>query len=188
MWPQLAPQEARAWQFGRGAAAAATTLTLGLVLLWPAPAQARPALGMDDMHGTVRIDNDTERGLFKSLRCQCGCPDDLLSTCSCGDAEAARDRLRAKLALGETKEQILEEYQHEFGTAALSVPPNTGALRAIYAVPLVAIFGGAVGLAVTILRWRTKRGSATTLAPGKTGNPRDDYDARLDDELKDLDG
>jgi cytochrome c-type biogenesis protein CcmF len=192
MWPQLAPQEARAWQFARGAAAAATIVTLGLlVALWPASAFAAPE-GMDDMHGTVRIDNETERGIFKSLRCQCGCPDDLLSTCSCGDAERARDRLRAKLALGETKEQIIEEYQHEFGTAALSVPPNSGALRAIYAVPLVAIFGGAVGLAATIVRWRTKSRTKVAAAETSGGTPpsrkQDDYDARLDDELKDLDG
>jgi cytochrome c-type biogenesis protein CcmF len=190
MWPQLAPQESRAWQFGRSAAAVTATLTIGLlVVFWPSAAFARPE-GMEDMHGTVRIDNDVERALFKALRCQCGCPDDLLSTCSCGDAEAARNRLRAKLALGETKEQILEEYQAEFGTAALSVPPNSGALRAIYAVPLVAIFGGAVGLAATIFRWRTRsRSTPTSIARGKTANPSvtDDYDARLDDELKDLD-
>jgi cytochrome c-type biogenesis protein CcmF len=192
MWPQLAPQEVRAWQFSRGAAAAATAATLGLlVVMWPSSALARPPpAGMDDMHGTVRIDNDLERSLFSSLKCQCGCPDDLLSTCSCAEAEAARNRLRERLALGATKDQLLEEYRQAYGTAALSVPPNSGALRAIYAVPLVAIFGGAVGLGVTVARWRHRH--RPDEAPTSTQSPstvaKDEYDARLDEELKDLDG
>jgi cytochrome c-type biogenesis protein CcmH/NrfF len=187
MWPQFAPSEARAWQFARGTAAAATTVTLGLVIaFWPASAQAQVQVrGMEDMHaGTVRIENDQERAVFKSLRCMCGCPDDLLSTCTCGDAESARAAIRVKLAQGETKDRILQEYQAQYGTAALSVPPNSGALRTIYAVPLVAIFGGAVALAATILRWRTRPRNQPA---GKPPSAKDDYDARLDDELRDLD-
>jgi len=52
--------------------------------------------------------------------------------------------------------------------------------------------GGAVGLGLTVRRWQARSASrnakalrSDTLAvPAK----RDEYDARLDDELKDLDG
>ena len=190
MWPQLQPQESRAWQFARGSAAVATSLTLGIILaLLPAPAMAQE--GMADMHsGTVRIDNDKERSLFGTLKCTCGCPDDLLSTCTCETANASRNELRAKLAQGETKEQIVEEYQREYGMASVAIPPNSGAMRAIYVVPLVAFFGGAVGLGVTVAKWRgrSRRASAESSMLPRAAEKRDAYDDRLDEELKDLDG
>ena len=192
MWPQLAPDESRVWAFGRAFAGVATSVALGLLLaLMPAPAYAQS--GMDDMHShTIRIDNEHERDIFGSLRCMCGCPRDLLSTCSCESAEAAREQIRREISAGMTKEQILLGYQKVHGTSALAVPPDTGALRAIYAVPLVAFLGGAVGLGLTVRRWQARSASrnakalrSDTLAvPAK----RDEYDARLDDELKDLDG
>ncbi len=199
LWPQLQPQESRVWQFARGSAAVATSVTLGLAIaILPAPAYAQRGattpMTTGEMTGTVRIDNDNERALFGALRCMCGCARDLLSTCSCGPAEAMRDELRGKIARGETNEQIIAEYQAEFGVEALAIPPNTGALRAIYAVPLVAILAGAVGLGVTVARWRGKSlspaaAAATTSAPDSGARPpEDEYDARLDAELKDLDG
>ena len=59
---------------------------------------------------------------------------------------------------GETRDQILAEYEAEYGPEALAVPPNSGAMRMIWAVPVVGVALGAFGL------------------------------ARLDDELKDIDG
>ena len=76
--------------------------------------------------GTVRIETDTERFIFGSLRCMCGtCARDLLSTCTCETAEEARDNIRAKLLAGEARDQIIAEYAAEFGPEALAVPPNT---------------------------------------------------------------
>jgi cytochrome c-type biogenesis protein CcmH/NrfF len=141
-----------------------------------------------------------ERALFGALRCMCGgCPRDLLSTCGCSagprNAEETRAALREKMAQGETNEQIIEEYRQQYGVEALAIPPNTGALRAIYVAPLVAIFGGAVALGVTVARWRARgvKGKmaldeAAARAAGGAPKARDEYDARLDEELKDLDG
>src|SRR6185437_6126757 len=139
MWPQLAPEESRAWAFARGGAAIATSILMGiLIAAMPAPAwaetgQAAAAPRHLDHTGTVRL-NPGESALFSRLRCTCGCRkgEDLLSLCSCAEADDRRDMIRAKLAKGETEEQILDEYVDEFGKDALSVPPNTGALRAIY--------------------------------------------------------
>jgi cytochrome c-type biogenesis protein CcmF len=180
MWPQLALEESRFWAYGRSFAGIATSVSVGLS-------------GMDDMHShTIRIDNDLERDIFGSLRCSCGCPRDLLSTCSCETAEAAREEIRKEMASGMTKEQILLAYEKAWGQASLAVPPNTGALRAIYAVPLLAIAGGAVGLGITVRRWKARSAARVTAASlADKGAPlakRDEYDARLDDELKDLDG
>jgi cytochrome c-type biogenesis protein CcmH/NrfF len=141
--------------------------------------------------GTVHIENDLERSVFGSLRCMCGtCARDLLSTCTCETAEEARTAIRAKLKAGETRDQVLAEYQAEYGSDAMAVPPNHGLLRAIWAVPVFGIAVGAVGLARMMKRWRMPGGGPTDTAPvagGPTGVTPDVYDARLDEELKHLD-
>ena len=125
--------------------------------------------------------------MFGALRCMCGtCARDLLSTCTCETAEEARQKIRAKLKAGEDRDQILAEYSAQYGTDGLSVPPNRGALRAIWAVPVLGIGLGAVGLARLVKSWRL--GSVPAGAIDSVKAPRDVYDTRLDDELKDLDG
>jgi cytochrome c-type biogenesis protein CcmF len=197
MWPQLEPQESRVWAFARGSAGVATSITLGLVIaLLPAPALAQSS----SLHaGTVEMKNDTEKQIFGALRCMCGgCERLPLSMCACQPADEARAELRAKLTKGESAEQIISEYRLAYGPDALTVPPNTGAMRAIYAVPIVGIFGGAVALGTTLKRWlRRSPGGPGGAASGSNGGvppkatkPQGDpdaYDARLDDELKDLD-
>lgn len=204
MWPELEREESRAWGFARsGMATAASTLLsliLGLILAL-APARAY-ADGTSSLHaGTVRIENPKEKELFASLRCMCGtCARDLLSTCACGTADDARAELRAKLQAGMSPAEIIEAYAKEHGTESLSVPPNTGALRAIYLVPLTLIACAGIGMGVVVARWRKPPGgpppssgaggsSGTKPAKGaETGKADDGYDARLDEELKDLDG
>jgi hypothetical protein len=94
------------------------------------------------------------------------------------------------MARGESPEQIILEYQKAFGVEASSRSLRTaGAMRAIYAVPIVAIVGGAVGSASPSQVAEGGAGSHVAAANprGPARTPRDDYDARLDDELKDLD-
>ena len=85
----------------------------------------------------------------------------------------------------------------EFGTASLAIPPNTGVMRAIYAVPIVALVGTGLGLGVLLRRWRSNDGPPPPGGTGGTKTPgpdapadgkRDAYDDRIDAELKDLDG
>ena len=162
--------------------------------------------------GSVHIDDMKEKHLFSQLRCMCGtCARELLSSCACSTADATRDRMRTRLAKGETVDQIIDEYVKEYGTASLAIPPNQGAMRLIYVAPVVALVGGGIGLAVVLRRWRANAGTrdgaegaaevADASAPKKKkgakkdadadaskGEGPDDYDARIDAELKDLDG
>lgn len=82
----------------------------------------------------VTIASDLEREIFSSLRCACGCPrgpQDLLSTCACGFAEAARTKIREQLSAGMNKEQIVAAYVQAHGTRSLAAPqasdPQTAA-------------------------------------------------------------
>jgi cytochrome c-type biogenesis protein CcmF len=189
MWPQLELGESRVWAGTRAVAATAASVLLGIMLA------ATPAAHAQDMshEGTVHIENDSERALFSKLRCMCGgCARDLLSTCPCSAfAEPERERIRAKLRAGETHEQIIEEYVAENGQDSIVIPPNHGVFRTIYAVPVGGAVLGAFGLARMLRRWRgkvTRNPQPAVAGNGAEGHPRDPYDARLDDELKDLDG
>jgi cytochrome c-type biogenesis protein CcmF len=198
MWPQFEFGESRVWAGARGVAATAASVMLGIMLAATptARAQTPPAPAMPAMPqgtGTVHIENTGERAIFGALRCMCGCAGDTLSTCTCSSAEEARGKIREKLKAGEKADEIIAEYAAEYGSDAYAVPPNRGALRAIFIVPVVAISLGAVGLAGILRRWRGTRGPSThsESAPGARTASRpasDAYDARLDDELKDLDG
>jgi cytochrome c-type biogenesis protein CcmF len=197
MWPQLEFGESRVWAGARGLAATAASVTLGIMLAATPTARAQ---GTSSLHsGTVHIENDLERGIFEHLRCMCGgCERLPLSSCGCSTAEDARERVREKIRAGETREQILQEYasadwplspgEQVHGADSVNIPANRGVLRAIYVVPVVAITVGGAGLARLMRRWR--RGGSEPNQRGKgesPAEPRDAYDARLDDELKDLD-
>jgi hypothetical protein len=116
-----------------------------------------------------------------------------------------------RLARGETPESIIDDYVKENGTASLAIPPNSGVMRSIYAVPIVALVGTGVALAVVLRRWRSNAtqspehgnkvaapdagggggggGGKKTDAPvAGESKKRDAYDDRIDAELKDLDG
>jgi cytochrome c-type biogenesis protein CcmH len=148
--------------------------------------------------GTVGIENPTEHQLFHSLLCTCGCPRETLGTCTCGFAHARRSELRTELAAGKSIETIQASYVERFGTEALAVPPNTGSMRALYAVPIGLFLAGGVVVVVALRRWRKRGGGdgdppAGGAAGGKRSGgkgkppPRDAYDEKLDDELKRLD-
>jgi cytochrome c-type biogenesis protein CcmF len=188
MWPQFEPEESRAWAYVRSGTAVAASVTLGIVLaLLPVPAFAQSSSAHA---GIVELRNEKERDVFQSLRCMCGgCQRLPLSECACGDFAAEREEIRKEIASGMSKDAILAAYQEKWGQDGLTVPPNRGALRAIYLFPLSAIVAGGVGLAVMLRRWRRtdeEHAPARPTAPTRT-EPRDAYDARLDEELKDLD-
>jgi len=149
--------------------------------------------------GSVGIRNDTEKQLFWSLICTCGCPRETLGSCTCGTAHARRDELRELLADGKGIEEIKNLYAQRYGMQGLAVPPNKGIGRAVWAVPVVAILIGAGSVLLALRKWK-KRGDDDPPA-GKTGGgsgegddatpgetkKREELDARIDRELEELD-
>jgi len=183
MWPQLTAEESLPWAVARSTAAVATSVILGILLaMMPAPAYAQ---GSSTHAGVVEIRSEKERDIFGGVRCMCGgCERLPLTTCGCAAADDARAEIRAEMASGLEKEAILLKYQERWGSDAITVPPNTGAMRTIYAVPLVAIAAGGIGLAVLLRRWRKPAAAPEKEDPKSPA--RDEYDARLDEELKDI--
>jgi cytochrome c-type biogenesis protein CcmF len=189
MWPELDPQESRVWRFARGTAAVSASVTLGIIIaLLPVPAFAQATATQHA--GSVQMENAQERTVFGALRCMCGtCPRELLSSCVCSPADQTRERLRARLAKGESPQSIIDDYVAEYGTGALAIPPDKGAMKSIYLAPLFAIAFGGIGLAFMLKRWRHNESEnpPAALPKAQESARRDDYDDRIDSELKDLD-
>jgi cytochrome c-type biogenesis protein CcmF len=190
MWPEVAVQEARSWSYVRLAGGLTSSILFG-VMLALMPARAFGQSGSSSlMAGTVEMNDPVERDLFPRMRCQCGgCARLPLSECICGEAEQTRAEIRARLRAGVTPDVIMADYVSAHGSGSLTVPPNQGALRAIYVVPGVLAVGG-LGLVFAVVRRWKRRGDEATPAPAKSDDPkaRDEYDAKLDEELKKLDG
>ncbi len=174
------------------------SLGAGILSFFPADAIGQHSGG----NGTVEIHNETERQLFWSLICTCGCPRETLGTCACDIASSRRNALRDMLAEGKSVEQVQDAYVSNYGIKSLAVPRNTGANRLLWAVPALSILLGAGFVVFTLRRFRRKSNSndaATAAAaaanakgkaqtsPSKESKDRDALDDRLDQELKDLD-
>lgn len=143
-------------------------------------------------NGTVTIENEAERQLFWSLICSCGCPRETLGTCPCDFGSARREEMRGLLKSGMSVEQVQDAYVARYGSRYLAVPRNEGTKRLLWIVPSVAILIGAGVVVMTLRRWK-RRGDELdrTKKKGKGEGPppaeqkRDQYDDRLDDELRD---
>jgi cytochrome c-type biogenesis protein CcmF len=196
MWPELSLQQVGVWGYARALGGVTSSLLLGIaVAMTPARAFAQSASSLHA--GTVEMHSAFEREVFPMLLCQCGsCARLPLDNCVCSTAEEERASIRAQMASGATKEIIFDNYVAKYGTASLAVPPNKGKLRSIWLVPTLALVAGGVSAVMVVRRWK-RQGGPPPPTGGKGGDgkknatatARDaEYDRRLDDELRNLDG
>jgi cytochrome c-type biogenesis protein CcmH/NrfF len=92
--------------------------------------------------------------------------------------------MRKFIAQGLNHQQVLASFVSEQGPSALMVPPNEGFNRTARIFPIVAGVAGLALVGVTAFRW-SRRKSDDGAAPEAPIDPT--IDARLDDELRDLD-
>jgi cytochrome c-type biogenesis protein CcmF len=192
MWPDAALGEVGIAAYLRTAGATAASLALGLVLALTPMAARADGGGSSSMSGNVSMRTPQEKNLFSQVLCMCGDCDRLpLSECTCGWADTMRAQLRARLANGDAMTSITDDYAKKYGVKALNVPPSSGFLRAVWVVPLALVGAGGVFAVFLVRRWTRKddgaNGGPTPDAPGKTPDEKDDYDAKLDAELRDDD-
>jgi cytochrome c-type biogenesis protein CcmH/NrfF len=190
MWPEVAVQEARGWSDLRMAGGLTSSIFFGLLIaLSPGFAYGQSNSSSSLHAGTVEMKDPAERAIFTRLRCQCGgCPRLPLSSCICSTAENARARIRDQLARGDSLDTITANYVAEFGAASLVVPPDQGAFRIIYGIPIAASLAGLGVLGMSLRRWKRRDEAAVKARPpAPASSARDEYDAKLDEELKKLD-
>lgn len=101
-------------------------------------------------------------------------------------AEEVRQDVRRRLGRGETSQQIIDDYVVQFGERILIEPPARGYKMMLYVLPPIALFLS--GAAVTMWVRRAARQGATTTASEATRPTQGDaYEARLEEELRDMD-
>jgi cytochrome c-type biogenesis protein CcmH len=179
----LLPETAFAFAVTKVPAGAVTTSLLVLALLVPVPARAQHV-------ETGRAPNTAaqtplERDVSHSLVCMCGtCGRKLVSECTCAVAEQMRGEIADLAKRGKTKKEILDFYIEKYGSQQpLAEPLDEGFNRLAWAFPYV--LGGAALLLVIVIAMRWSRPRAAVAGSDFTIDA--DLDARLDDELRNLD-
>ena len=126
-----------------------------------------------------------EREVGHAVVCMCGtCGRKLVSECTCAKAEEMRSEIAALVKQGKTKKQILDFYIEKYGSQQpLAEPLDEGFNRLAWALPYV-LGVGALLLVIAIAR-RWSRPVAAVAGTDLTIDA--DLDARLDDELRNLD-
>lgn len=123
-------------------------LTTGLVLLLAAPtaaAAAQPRASFNDVEGALMCDT-------------CDVP---LTVADSPRADQERREIKALIAQGFTKKQILDRFKAEYGPDVLALPQDHGFSLAVYLVPIAVVLALAGLLAVVLPRWRRRpRGGA----------------------------
>jgi cytochrome c-type biogenesis protein CcmF len=182
IWPEASPVELGVFGYVRALGSVATMVMLS-TLLALAPSTAFGQQHEMRRQGVVE-QTPEERALFKQLLCDCGsCPHEPLETCTCGWAHAAREEARAELASGKSASLIVEEYAAKHGSDAVIMQATKGKNVFVWLIPGAAAIGGIVLVVWLSRRWR---GSPVAAKEALASGPRDEYDERLDAELKDL--
>jgi cytochrome c-type biogenesis protein CcmH/NrfF len=115
-----------------------------------------------------------------------GCGKKILAECVCAEAAATREELKGLVAEGLTRDEVLRFYIDKHGSQeALAMPLDEGFNRLAWLFPYLLATAAAVALGGALVRW-TRHGREPQLT---TGNAQADaeFEARLDDELRNLD-
>src|ERR1044071_8706758 len=120
--------------------------------------------------------------------CMCGdagCVRKLAGECECSYAASMRDEIAMFVKQGKTKKQILDFYVAKFGDyRVLAEPPDQGFNRLAWVLPYVVGVVALMFVLVAARGWPSRRAPA---AAGTNITLDPEVDARLDDELRNLD-
>ena len=112
------------------------------------------------------------------------CEDTPLDVCPTESCRQWRDLIRQQLEQGMTADQIKQYFVDHYGVRVLAEPPQTGLNWLIYVLPPLIILIGAYILFRALRVWTTKSSSASADSVSAKEAPKDEYVARLEEELK----
>jgi cytochrome c-type biogenesis protein CcmF len=189
-----------------GEASGVTTTLLVLALILPgmaAPAQAQVGAAPETYAATTPLEADLQRRLV----CTCGtCPHYTLADCRCSTppryvraadgaqqlvsagAEFMRGQLREQIEAGRDQREILDYFIAAYGSQEpLGAPLDEGFNRLAWLFPYLVGLGCLVGVGGVAVRW-SRRGTVAAIEAAPAPETIDaELDARLDDELRNLD-
>ena len=194
-------------QSGVASIAVVLALAAAMVLALAAAATAAPAGGQggpapESYSATTPLEADLQRELV----CTCGdCPHYTLADCRCSSpprwvtrpdgsqqlvsagAEHMRGQLREQIEAGRDRRQILDYFIATYGSQEpLGAPLDEGFNRLAWLLPYLVGAGCLVGVGSLAVRW-SRRDAPEDEAASLPEAEDAELDARLDDELRDLD-
>ena len=95
--------------------------------------------------------------------------------------------IRARLAAGQTQEEILDAYVARYGKRILAVPPASGFDLTLYVAPVIALLVSVALVVVVVRRFTARPPAPEPVAAGAAPTAGTALESRLDDELRDLD-
>ncbi|KAA3643543.1 MAG: cytochrome c-type biogenesis protein CcmH [Chloroflexi bacterium] len=149
-------------------------LLIALLLAVPVSAQDNPPPDAPT--------DDEINAVAKNMYCPV-CENVPLDVCPTLACEQWRAQIRELLAEGATEQEVYDYFVLHYGDRVLAEPPRTGLNWLIYIVPPVVILAGIVALYFALRNWRKPVAAAPQSQAEKSGEPEDEYMARLEEEL-----
>ena len=134
-------------------------------------------------------ESELEADLQRELVCVCGtCPHFTLADCRCDTAANMRGQLREQLVLGKDRDEVLQYFIETYGSQEpLGAPLDQGFNRLAWLFPYAVGGTFLIGLGVVAVRW-SRRDAAKEFQASPSPEAVDaQLEARLDDELRNLD-
>lgn len=138
----------------------------------------------------VMADSPTVGDISDQLICQCGC-NMVLSNCThaeCMSREAMTTLIEQKLAQGQSEEEIIQSFVAQYGEQVLASPPKRGFNLVAWILPFAAILGGGGVIYIALKKWVWQGRQSPTMATTETDEKDEEYQRRLDKELKEFTG
>lgn len=120
--------------------------------------------------------------------CQCGCSEQL-SVCAmlnCGSATPLRAEIAELLKQGKTEKEITDIFVAKYGKVILAAPTTQGFDLTAWTLPFVMLVLGLILIYYLIRLWARPR-TAPAVEGGSSAGVPQDYQQRIESELKDLD-
>ena len=114
------------------------------------------------------------------------CENTPLDVCPTEACRQWRSLIRQQLSEGWSEDRIKQYFVDQYGARVLAEPPASGLNWAVYVLPPIIIVAGAVLLLRAMQTWTKPAPGAAPVKAPQAGPEiaRDDYVARLEDELK----
>lgn len=158
-------------------------LLLGIgVLLFVTPAMAQESTPPPPV--ATPSDNEVN-AIAKNMYCPV-CENVPLDVCPTLACIQWRELIREKLIEGLSEDEIYDYFVLQYGDRVLAAPPATGLNLLIYIAPPVLI-AATFYIVWQMMRRMRAAGAAAGAAQVRAPEAKDDYHARLEDELKRLD-
>ena len=185
----LLPERAMAYAAAKAPAGAVTTSLLVLCMLGGFAPHAQ-AQHVENSQVVLLVPRSpVEKKLRDEIVCMCGtCGRKRVAECTCGTADAMRQEISALVADGKSYDEVVDYYVKKYGSQeVLAAPIDKGFNRLAWFLPYAVGALGVLLVGGVAVRWTRRGGDRAVTAPPADSAAHQEREARLDDELRDLD-